>query len=181
MRSGKRRSPNHVSLRPPTAVRVAPLCRSNNTALTAPPLTLSCCTPASPHVTSEQRRDRAGTHSPPCSSLATSRRASGLWGGGGIGTPRPSTHDVLKRAWPCWANVEPCQATSRTIRGEGPAGRFVTAYCAPSQSVFFFPSVSYQVTPTTDLCVFLSLAVPNRNPAVGFIRTASVISVKCSA
>lgn len=141
-----------------------------------PPASLLLSLP--PHLlTSPQSSTETGqeTHSPPCFSLATftarlqgkteSRRAL-----------RQSPRDVWKRAR---ALPGRCKAMPGDVTYQlGATGRFATAYCAPSQSVF---PLSYQVTPTADLCVLFLLAVSNHSPAVCFIRTASVIPVKCSA
>lgn len=62
-----------------------------------------------------------------------------------------------------------------------PAGGYWTIrhglFCAVTKCF----SLSYRVTPTTDLCVLFLFAVSNHSPAVWFIQTASVISMKCLA
>lgn len=60
----------------------------------------------------------------------------------------------------------------------GATGRF---YCNVLCTVTKCFSLSYRVTPSTDLCILFLLAVSNHSPAVWFIQTASVISVKCLA
>lgn len=70
---------------------------------------------------------------------------------------------------------------SRARRCLVPAGGYRTIRRGLLWAVTKCFSVSYRVTPTTDLCILFLLAVSNHSPAVWFIQTASVIAVKCSA
>jgi len=142
--------------------------------VTAFQLTLPSSAPASPYITPERRRDRTGTHSPPCLSLAALRHASSgkhsL-----IGAVHPSPCDVGEHGYP--ARLTQSRASQRLT----PAGGYWTIRHGLLCTVTVCFSPSYRVTPTADLCVLLLLAASNHGPVVWFIHTASVISVKCSA
>lgn len=143
-------------------------------AVTASLLTLPLSAPASAYITSEQHRDRTGTHSPPCFSRATLRHA---WRDKQSHIVPCARHLVMSGNTPSPART----MQSRARRCLVPAGGYRTILHGLLCAVTKCFSPSYRVTPTTDLCVLFLLAVSNHSPAVWFIQTASVISVKCSA
>lgn len=118
---------------------------------------------SSPYITSEQARRRDGNTQ---SSLFQPRHVTARLEGQkqrrhvSVRTPVAS---VCLETWLALPGQleKPCQADVEYQLGSRGTGRFATAFCVPSQSVF---SVSSRVTPTTDLCILFLLAVSNLSP-----------------
>lgn len=161
-----------------TTLRDTTMCHSNNMVLKRAArchsVTADSLCSYSAYITSEQHRDRTGTHSPPCYSLATLRHA---WRHKQSHIVPCACHLVMSGNTPSPARTMQSHARRCLV----PAGGYRTILHGLLCAVTKCFSPSYRVTPTKDLCVLFLLAVSNHSPAVWFIQTASVISVKCSA